>query len=217
MWLYVGVVGSVVLLCAAEVFSIVSRPPGVRSLEAWFYVVLIYLSLSATGVLALFVCSRPDVGVVLILCLSNAVAGYVGGQVLPPERRHQLAPKISPQKTFEGYLCGVLVCMIVAPLLHMWLSVSPYHPRDSGFWLVEWHAFLIANLETIGDLTVSRFKRLTNRKDTVLTEIPWLKLPGHGGFLDRFDGLIMVFLFQLYIVPFFRDDLWSVCLCHLNY
>jgi phosphatidate cytidylyltransferase len=90
--------------------------------------------------------------------------------------------KISPRKTWEGTLGGALLCMIVIALAANLLPVP-------GAKIVGWkHALSIAALcaifGTLGDLFESKLKRSAGLKDSGNF------MPGHGGFLDRFDSLL---------------------------
>jgi phosphatidate cytidylyltransferase len=85
--------------------------------------------------------------------------------------------KISPKKTWEGTIGGALLCVIVISLI-AWLSkLLPV--KDAAI-----IAALCAIFGTIGDLFESKLKRMANVKDSGSI------MPGHGGFLDRFDSLL---------------------------
>lgn len=112
-------------------------------------------------------------------------AAYFGGRAMG---KHKLAPRTSPNKTVEGAVFGfigsIITFYIVTPLLipqlpilHMWLSI-----------------LIVGVFGQLGDLVESRFKRDAGVKDTSAI------LPGHGGFLDRFDSVIFVspFIFILF-------------------
>lgn len=92
--------------------------------------------------------------------------------------KHKLAPKISPDKSWEGTIGGILATVLYLALLSYfkWLSLS----------LSLALGLLISVAALLGDLMESRFKRYANIKDT--SKI----IPGHGGFLDRFDSLMLV-------------------------
>jgi len=91
--------------------------------------------------------------------------------------KHQLVPKLSPNKTVEGTLGGVVAAIIAALTLRSLADLSIPQALMVGFMLS------IAGL--LGDLTASWFKRINNIKD--FSRI----LPGHGGILDRFDSLLV--------------------------
>ncbi|MBT8219262.1 MAG: phosphatidate cytidylyltransferase [Bacteroidia bacterium] len=94
--------------------------------------------------------------------------------------KHKLFERISPKKTIEGFIGGFVVAIIVGYLYsYISESLTPFH------WMTL--AGTIAITASIGDLIESMLKRSHNIKDSGA----WL--PGHGGFLDRFDG----FLFSL--------------------
>ncbi|MCS6929621.1 MAG: phosphatidate cytidylyltransferase [Saprospiraceae bacterium] len=91
-------------------------------------------------------------------------------------------PRISPKKTWEGVLGGIGCTFIVAWLLSRWIK---------DFTAVEWFllASCIAVFGTLGDLIESMFKRSIAVKDSGAV------LPGHGGWLDRFDSFIFALPF----------------------
>jgi phosphatidate cytidylyltransferase len=97
--------------------------------------------------------------------------------------------KISPKKTWEGTLGGAILCVLVITLAG-WLSRYPLTVID---WLVI--SLIAAVTGTAGDLLESKLKRLANVKDSGSL------MPGHGGFLDRFDSLIIAVPFVwIYLV-----------------
>ncbi|MDJ0705028.1 MAG: phosphatidate cytidylyltransferase, partial [Leptolyngbyaceae cyanobacterium MO_188.B28] len=99
----------------------------------------------------------------------------IAGQLLG---RQKLLPQISPGKTVEGLIGGTLLCLMAAVLARNWVAFSM--PK----------ALLIggttALLAFTGDMLASYLKRQFHIKDYSNL------LPGHGGFLDRFDSLMMV-------------------------
>lgn len=103
------------------------------------------------------------------------IAQYFFGRALG---RHQLAPWVSPKKTVEGLVAGVVVAMTVGALLHF---LKPFE-LTSGLAV----GAAVAVFAPLGDLAMSAAKRSLGLKD--MGSI----LPGHGGFLDRIDGLLFV-------------------------
>jgi phosphatidate cytidylyltransferase len=89
--------------------------------------------------------------------------------------------KISPKKTWEGSAGGVLLCVITITLL------GAFIPAAQGIAVVHWMAIALicAVFGTMGDLLESKIKRLAGVKDSGSF------MPGHGGFLDRFDSLLI--------------------------
>ena len=88
--------------------------------------------------------------------------------------------KISPKKTWEGTIGGAILCVVVIGLLGYFVPVAKEIPVQH--WIVV--AALCAIFGTIGDLFESKLKRMANVKDSGSI------MPGHGGFLDRFDSLL---------------------------
>jgi phosphatidate cytidylyltransferase len=103
----------------------------------------------------------------------NDVAQYVWGKTLG---RHKVVPTVSPKKTLEGLVGGVLTTVVLAWLLGPVLTpLSALHSLSAGL--------LIGLAGFIGDVTISALKRDLQIKDSGTL------LPGHGGMLDRIDSL----------------------------
>lgn len=119
----------------------------------------------------------------------NDTMAYIVGSIAG---KTQLT-KISPNKTWEGTIGGALLCVILISLLSQFVlpaqKISIYH------WM---HiAIICALFGTLGDLLESKLKRMAAIKDTGSL------MPGHGGFLDRFDSLLVATPFVwLYINMF---------------
>lgn len=101
---------------------------------------------------------------------------YFGGSLMGGA---QLSPRISPNKTVSGALCGVVAAAMASLLLARLLSL----PFDGSFLPIA-YGILIGVMATLGDLVESLIKRAYDAKDMGRL------LPGHGGILDRIDGLI---------------------------
>ncbi len=93
--------------------------------------------------------------------------------------KRRLAVKVSPNKTWEGLLGGLILTLIVAIIFSLFLSVS--WPERIGLWGLSLATFVFA---LFGDLLISVLKRLSGMKDTGQI------LPGHGGILDRIDSTL---------------------------
>lgn len=116
---------------------------------------------------------------VLLVVLSvgiGDVGAYFVGSLLG---KHKLAPKLSPNKTWEGYFGGVLFTVMSAALLA--LLFAPTVRLADGLII----GALVGVFSPLGDLGMSAFKRTAQIKD--FSGI----LPGHGGVLDRFDTLLI--------------------------
>ena len=98
---------------------------------------------------------------------------------------YKLAPRVSPNKTISGLLCGIFSAALFVNILSM-ISPSSIHIYEM-FSQIELtvYTLMFGVLAQISDLTVSVFKRKFGIKDTGKI------IPGHGGVLDRFDSIIL--------------------------
>ena len=102
--------------------------------------------------------------------------------------RHKLFPRLSPKKTWEGAIGGLIFSMVTAFILSLFFDVLIL--RD---WLIV--AIIIVVIGTIGDLVESMLKRSAGCKDSGNI------LPGHGGILDRIDSILFAAPFVvLYLI-----------------
>lgn len=120
---------------------------------------------------------------VMIWC--NDTFAYICGKLLG---KHKLYEKISPKKTIEGFIGGLVFIQIAAIVIYKFTTIQ----SSLLFWICI--AFAISVLGTIGDLVESKYKRQANIKDSGAI------MPGHGGILDRLDSILFAapFLFLIY-------------------
>jgi phosphatidate cytidylyltransferase len=119
-----------------------------------------------------------------LLLWTNDTGAYLVGSVLG---RHPLFERISPRKSWEGFAGGVVLTLIVAQLLPGCFGVT-----GTAGWMII--ALIVSVAGTIGDLLESMLKRSLGLKDSGTV------MPGHGGFLDRFDSVVVAFpLVYLYL------------------
>lgn len=122
-----------------------------------------------------------------LLIWANDTGAYLTGITMG---RNKLMERISPKKTWEGFFGGLIIAAAVAWFLSSWLGVV-----GRSNWVVI--SVIISVAGTYGDLAESMLKRSSGVKDSGSI------LPGHGGFLDRFDSTIMAFpLVYLFISLF---------------
>jgi len=119
--------------------------------------------------------SRHLLAFFFLVIMSADVAAFYGGRMFG---RHKLAASISPGKTWEGAIAGMMMSLLMAALAHFWFF--PELPLKFALPL----AALMNLLSVVGDLTESALKRSVGAKDTAKI------LPGHGGVLDRIDSLL---------------------------
>jgi phosphatidate cytidylyltransferase len=125
----------------------------------------------------------PLLGVILLIW-SNDTFAYLGGSLFG---KHKMIERISPGKTWEGTIFGILVTFVLNFLVGRYLLNG-----NTLFWTLL--GFVVPVLATLGDLVESMIKREANIKDTGAI------MPGHGGILDRFDSLIFVTPFVFVIM-----------------
>lgn len=108
--------------------------------------------------------------------------------------KHKLAPSISPKKTVEGSVGGIICAMLGCIVLGL---VAAYiNEASPNYWLLALVGLIGSCLAQLGDLIASLIKRTCGVKD--FGNI----MPGHGGALDRFDSVIMVSPFIYYLCLF---------------
>jgi phosphatidate cytidylyltransferase len=104
--------------------------------------------------------------------------------------KHKLASQISPGKSIEGAIGGLMVCIIYASICATYLPVADSlfgaAKAKWGWWLMILMTVILVLYSILGDLFESQLKRIAKVKDSSQL------LPGHGGFLDRIDALLPV-------------------------
>ena len=121
-------------------------------------------------------------GMVVMVAAADIGAYFVGKRI----GKNRLAPSLSPNKTWEGVLGGFAACLLVGILL-IWLLHSYLITLSNVQILILVLLSLVVTLfDVIGDLLESMLKRNRDLKDSGKI------LPGHGGILDRVDGLLAV-------------------------
>jgi phosphatidate cytidylyltransferase len=159
---------------------------------------LIYISLSCGLMIDLLIfpsipfMSTPFMPLIIIACMwINDTMAYIVGSLIGKTP----LTAISPKKTWEGTVGGIILCITVVTI------VSSYLPTLRDFHFVHWLMIsLIASVAgTFGDILESKIKRMAGVKDSGSL------MPGHGGFLDRFDSLLVATPFVwLYVETFLR-------------
>jgi phosphatidate cytidylyltransferase len=126
-------------------------------------------------------------GILFCLWASDSGAYFVGRKL----GKTKLFERISPKKSWEGFAGGMFFSQIVAFVLSM------YFTSLAGW---KWHVIsaMIVIIGTYGDLVESMLKRSLEIKDSGSV------IPGHGGFLDRFDGLLIAMPFVAVFLNLFK-------------
>ncbi|HEX8577287.1 MAG TPA: phosphatidate cytidylyltransferase [Flavobacterium sp.] len=124
---------------------------------------------------------------IFILIWTNDTFAYIVGKSIG---KHKLFERISPKKTVEGFIGGLILCIIASYFISKYFIEGGKSTQNIWFVI----AAIIAIFGTIGDLIESKFKRIAGVKDSGKI------MPGHGGILDRLDSVIFVapFVFLFY-------------------
>jgi phosphatidate cytidylyltransferase len=129
----------------------------------------------------------------LVVWLGDSGAYYVGRSL----GKHKLSPRISPKKTVEGLAGGIVTSIITAVVIHFtfFKEIPLVHAIIAGV--------ILSFAGVIGDLAESMWKRSADVKDSGTL------IPGHGGFLDRFDSIFftapILYCYWTLIVHGFRS------------
>jgi phosphatidate cytidylyltransferase len=171
-WRFAGLAAALVAFGVFELFRAVARSSltlsqrifGVALPFAAIGLAFVQFARSATPASSLFV---------YVVVLSFDGFSQITGQILG---RHLLAPRISPGKTVEGLLGGLVMAAVTAIPLAGWTGIGG--GKSAGL------ALLVAAFALLGDLAASAIKRACRVKDYGTL------IPGHGGVLDRFDSFM---------------------------
>lgn len=156
---------------------------------------IVYISVPLALVLFLYYPTPDTVEATPTLLLSfftliwvNDSMAYIIGSLMG---KHRLFERISPKKSWEGSFGGLVFSILVSFFLYKWLGIYSYQT-----WMII--SIIIVILGTLGDLTESMFKRSLEIKDSGTF------FPGHGGFLDRFDAVLISIPFVLVFIYIFN-------------
>ena len=134
--------------------------------------------------------------IILLICISTDIGGYIFGKIFKGPK----LTKISPKKTYAGVVGGFFLSIIFANILtnysELFTDRSFNFGRDEFFFVL-----IISTVSQIGDIVISYFKRSSKIKDTGKL------IPGHGGILDRIDGMIFAFPI-IYLIYFHEGGFW---------
>ena len=157
----------------------------ILNIIAFIYIFLIFTISSielhdktGSSVLFLFIIS---------ICILSDIGGYIVGKTVGGKK----LTKISPNKTISGTIGSFVFSLISILLIKNFLSIN----LNIGISLVAF-VLLVSLVNQLGDLFVSYLKRMARIKDTGSL------LPGHGGFLDRLDGIIFAIPFSYMLIKF---------------
>ena len=122
----------------------------------------------------------------LLICISTDIGGYSFGKIFKGPK----LTKVSPNKTFSGVIGSYFLSYLFIFLYFKYLDNKFLNLIEINFFSLLTITFLISSISQLGDLTISFFKRKSQIKDTSKL------IPGHGGLLDRIDGVIFAIPFS---------------------
>ena len=152
--------------------------------KIYFVIGSIYLMFSFFSILKI----RNDIEngflyilIVLLICISTDVGGYLFGKILKGPK----LTKISPNKTYAGSFGSYIFSILVIKLIY---SYEFFLLHNVNFEIKTiYFIIILSTTSQLGDITISYFKRLSKIKNTGNI------IPGHGGLLDRIDGMIFAY------------------------
>ena len=153
--------------------------------KPYYFYGLLFLFFSFLTIYSLRIDTNDYLATLLVatICVSTDIGGYVFGKLFKGPK----LTKYSPNKTYAGMFGGYFLSL-------MFVTMIPLFKLD----LMQFGEFLfvigISSVSQIGDIIISYFKRLSKIKDTGKI------IPGHGGLLDRVDGMIFAFPFTFIIL-----------------
>lgn len=156
----------------------------------FYYLGIIFLMFSFYTTYILYYINESYINFlfILVICVSTDIGGYTFGKLFKGPK----LTNISPKKTYSGSIGGFALTILSTSLF---FKISLFFPEDTKIFLSTYMlAILISFVSQIGDIIISYFKRLNKIKHTGNL------IPGHGGLLDRVDGMIFAFPFYYIIL-----------------
>ena len=122
----------------------------------------------------------------ILICIATDIGGYIFGNLF---KGPKINKRISPNKTYAGSIGGYLLSIILVYFFIQYSSLIAddlpnFFGKDDFIWIL-----FISTVSQIGDFTISLFKRKSKIKNTGSI------IPGHGGLLDRIDGMLFALPF----------------------
>jgi len=186
---------SSILICVLIIIAFIEWPRVFSLRDPRFWLIFpIYPTIPFIATIALNQSFDFRILIVLIgiISFSFDFGAYSLGSMIG---KHKLAPDISPRKTWEGVLGGYLFSFVAV------LCITWYTGAQTSILMKLFITFCLGSLALCGDLFESALKRQAGIKDTGSF------LPGHGGFLDRFDSVMIsmtvVYLFREFFIRVF--------------
>ena len=156
--------------------------------KSYYFFGYLFLIISILSVYNLRISFENEFWILIIIttiCILTDIGGYVFGKTFKGPK----LTKYSPNKTYSG-----LIGSYFLPLMFIPFIVFFYFNNDFKIFNLILFIFLVSSASQFGDIVVSYFKRQSNIKDTGKI------IPGHGGLLDRIDGMLFAFPFSYLLI-----------------
>ncbi len=140
--------------------------------------------------------TNEDLGIFLLLiliCILTDIGGYVFGKIFKGPKLIKISPNKTYSGMFGGYLLPIFIVFILFPNVNLESMQSLIELGKIRLFLL---ILIISSISQVGDLIISFFKRRSKIKNTGKL------IPGHGGLLDRADGIIFVMPFSYILLQF---------------
>ena len=152
-----------------------------RKKKSYYFLGLLFLIFSFVTIYDLRLSTEHNYIILLMVtvtCVATDIGGYIFGKLFKGPK----LTKLSPNKTYAGMIGGYFLSLISLSLCFQYYEFE---------FKIKWLFFIliISTVSQLGDIIISYFKRLSKIKDTGKI------IPGHGGLLDRVDGMIFAFPF----------------------
>ena len=131
---------------------------------------------------------------ILIICVSTDIGGYIFGKIFKGPK----LTKISPNKTYMGMIGGFILSFVSASIYLDYFNYYIISSTQNYNFYNSFFVIIISMISKIGDILISYFKRKSKVKNTGNI------IPGHGGILDRIDGMIFAFPSTFLILKIFN-------------
>jgi phosphatidate cytidylyltransferase len=124
--------------------------------------------------------------IIFLICVTTDTGGYIFGRVFKGPK----LTKISPNKTYSGMIGSYVLTLLSLIIFNNLFLEETFNLKNNAIYNLLIFGTVVSFISQLGDLVISYFKRIYKIKDTGKI------IPGHGGLLDRIDG--MIFAFPIY-------------------
>ena len=153
------------------------------------FIIFLYLLFFIKMIIDEFISSQPNISIsllfIIMICIFSDIGGYFFGKTFKGKK----LTKISPNKTYSGMFGSFILSIFFA------LGFSYYFNLENlkNYLII---SFFVSSVCQLGDLFISYLKRKSGVKDTGNI------LPGHGGILDRIDGILFAMPFGILLIKY---------------